>query len=171
MPLHIYNPPCPHADPTSGLWGSRQGQRCGNCLSVPRYQLLTCGPVSGTYAAMGGQFLLERTLKAFLTDGQQSCEWTASVNLFPASPPPAVFGIWKLFYAQGLGYWQAWADMSANIPADIDTYGPDAIPVPNAVHGAHWEGHNWNCLGPNILPIANGGLGFPSTIMVQPLWA
>jgi hypothetical protein len=114
---------------------------------------------------MGGKFVLTRNLTAFQTDGNQACEWLAKVPLNPGFAHPV--GIWRLFYAQGLGYWEVWADMSDNIPADIDTYGPNAINLTPAVG---WSPPAWNCLGPNTLPIANGGLGFPNTITVQPFW-
>lgn len=164
MGTYLFNPSCPHADPVNaGV--DQMGQRCGTCINVPRAWLLICGVVSGVYSAMGGKFVLTRDLKAFRTDGSQDCRWSAKVQLNPSFARP--IGIWSLFYAQGLGYWEAWADMSDNNPADIDTYGPNAI---NFTPDVGFSPPAWNCLGPNTLPIANGGLGFPATIIVQPYW-
>ena len=117
---------------------------------------------------MGGSFALNRDIASAWKDPNQTCRWACDVPLGNNGPN----GVWSLSYESGLGFWQVWADMSANAPADIVTYLPNAITAqPKSPEGYHWVQDNWKCLGKNTLPIAAGGLGFPPTVQVQPLWA
>ena len=95
------------------------------------------------------------------------------MQLDPAFPLGPV-GRWTLYYGdQGDGSsdvrnWWVVADMSELLPADIVTYGPNAITAQPPTRD--WSPANWNCLSKNTLQAADGGLGFPATISVRPYW-
>jgi len=186
MSLHIYNPPAPHADPVIGYIDQAAGQRCGLCLSCPRDWLLTCTSNSLLqFAQMVGKFRLKRVLSFFKTDPQQLCTWSADVLLNPNNPGPYVqgdFGHWYLYYGtlpaqlgnSKLLAWYIEADVrSFNTPNDVAAWGPNAMNPAAPLAGGHWTQPNFNCLGPNTFTDSNGtgGLGFPHTIDVRPLWA
>lgn len=168
--LPLFNPPCPHAHPVwGGLYG--QGQRCGGCSSVPPCWLLIAAPIAGAYSMFGGRFILPRILRTFLTDDQQACEWFKPISTGLSQTQLQDPQGWYVFYAQGLGYWKAYANMkSAWTPNDWVDYGPNAVAAQPPDPHSHWVPTNWNCLGINTLQVANGGLGFPGTVTVQPFW-
>ncbi len=165
MPIMLFNPPCPHADPVVSGALQRDGNRCGNCICVPRYWLLTCAAVAGVYYAMGGKFVLSRDVAGFSADVTKDCRWEANIPLNPN--PGAPIGVWRLFNDSGPSSgWYVWADMSANLLADIDVYGPNGID-PAA---PDFSTTAWNCLSKNTMVLTAPGLGFPATITVEPFW-
>lgn len=129
--------------------------------------------VSGAGAAGQIRLTYPTTIVVAALNTQQLCAWKAAITL---NTSPLIQGFWRLYWGgyapntggAGISGWIAVADMHENAPNDIDGWGPNAIaanpPTPN------WSTTNWNCLSSNIMQSADGGLGLPSTIQLQPFW-
>lgn len=178
--LPIYGPAAPHADPIAG--GPRQdGNRCGRCISVPRYWKLWSGGRGGPpdpYTDLfQGPTILDRELKLFRSDSLDSpvCEWDAAIDLSSLlSPGFSATGGWTLYWGSidsGIGTlsFVGWIAIAFGL-TDIGS------PQSTQVYG--WpDTQYWNCLGRNTLlpiPADNGGIGFPpgmpTSVIVEPFW-
>ncbi|MDE2100048.1 MAG: hypothetical protein KGL39_22530 [Patescibacteria group bacterium] len=187
MPISIFNPPCPHADPVNGqsprLPASGQGA-CGNCICVPRYYLLKAGdfapPTTGYPAVFAGTRVLKRNIPAYIrNDGfPEPCQWFD----IPPFPPGGLlvggnsypYG-WYL-YNNGpvTGFNTGWILRAAG-----QSYVGGAPPQDTAFYTLQAPGHgtsSFNCLKPTTFwQDSNYGsvqafTNLPASIIIQPFW-
>ncbi|MBI3866829.1 MAG: hypothetical protein HY290_33535 [Planctomycetia bacterium] len=176
MPITLFNPPCPPADPVVAGLSQRDGQRCGTCICVPRYWQLIASLTGDPYAdAFLGKQILTRDLRTFPTDTNADCLWVKGIDLTQLNGGTPAFGSIQLIYTSmdsGLGtlgntgWWVIFTGFhTTGFPTDVEVYG--------ALGGD--TGRWWKCLKPNTLPRddSKGGGNFPpmpDSIVVQPFW-
>ncbi len=182
MPINIYNPPCPHADPVTGGILQQSGQRCGNCICVARCYYIN--PIAtgaqSTYPAMFmGPQLLRRNLAQFRIDTSEICHWDCT----PPFPPGGLLSNgsslpygWSL-YCLGSpfsGFNTGWILRAAG-----QSYPGGIPPQDTAFYTLQAPGHpttDLNCRSPTDFFLdSNYGstqsfVNFPAKITVQPFW-
>jgi hypothetical protein len=187
MPISLFNPPCPHADPVVGWWDQQSGARCGNCVCVPRYWALDV-PYSGSdpYARLfAGRHVLTRTLKSFESDFLSgTCQWAASIDLRSVAGPGFIGTIVlseTVISATGASAGiEDWYVIMSGLPA-IGAAPPDvavwwmhgSIPA----LGNYPDTRPFRCLSPNTFyPRQDAGSGgflaaeLPAKITLEPFW-
>jgi hypothetical protein len=150
MPISIFNPPCPHADPVNGIspWLPANGQgKCGNCICVPRYYLLIAGdfaPPTGYPQAFSGRHVLRRDVPTYTTNSGEPCHWDCPIaipNLLVNLPSITPAG-WSLYYTDSV---HGWICRAAG-----QSYVGDIPPQDVAYYTLRAPGHpqaELNCLG------------------------
>lgn len=185
--LPLFNPAAPHADPIAGSPQSgpgayQNGNRCGRCVSCPRFWKITSSTPPGAdslaAAMFGPSFVMTRALKAFEGQGTTApvppqtvvpidqCEWQTQFTVPGGLGPGHVAG-WQLYFGSLAGTlnFSGWIAIAT---------GPTAQPLTEiAAYGinlSQW----WECLKPNTLSLIPGqSAGFaaaPATVTVTPFW-
>ena len=98
MPIYVFNPQAPHADPILPGPDPDGVGVCGKCLAVPRYRkLILPRPDSGasllTQIFFAGDVVLNRKLSTFSAD--QLCQWTCPID---ASAWGTGTGSWTFYW-------------------------------------------------------------------------
>jgi hypothetical protein len=180
MPITLFNPPCPHADPTrAGL--QQNGATCGRCICTPRYwELISAPPDSAddTVKAMfTGPVRLSRDLSTFPTDVNARCQWAATIDLTGIGPGGV--GIWQVYWGsigsalQATG-WIVQIDTHTGDPS-TDATAAYIIPDTGVVEGI--DGGFFKCLSENTFdllipaPVSVGFNAVPASIVIRPFWA
>ena len=168
MPITLFNPPCPHADPVrAGL--AQNGHRCGDCICVPRYWKVSSDTPSGAndlaQAVFGPSFVLTRELSQFRTDASDNCQWTTQF------PVPDGIGSWTVMYGSiappgGGLVATGWLAIAG---------GPTPFPLNEVAAYLADPTQMFRCLEANDLlflpPPDSGGFNVnPSTVTITPFW-
>jgi hypothetical protein len=166
MPVHLFDPGCPHADPTHAGIG-QTAKRCGDCPAVPRYwkvESRTPASADDLAAAMfGPTFVLDRELTQFRVDENDNCQWSCSFAV------PGGTGSWLIYYGSiappggGLAV-SGWLAVAG---------GPTPFPL-NEV-AAYVRLDFFRCMQANVLtfippPTSGGFNATPDAVTITPFW-
>jgi len=170
MPIHLFSPSCPHADPTAAGIDQSAFMACGGCVCVPRYWKVECKTPDGANdlakAVFGPTFVMNRELSNFRASSDALCQWTCS---FPVTSPPGD-ATWTLYH----GAISAPDGSGAAVGWILVAGGPTPFPL-NEVAAYAFLGPMFNCMGKNTLtflpsPTSDGFNVTPDTVTITPFY-